>query len=422
MLRLRPAVSLSHLLLAGALACTASESARDADVAAATDTAPAADAVPVVDTVSPDAADVVERPPHLVGPVDGPGPFDVGFRVVEVTYTPTAATDGEPLVLPARTLRLAVWYPAGARLGDPATYTLGITRLNVYSDAPVLAGPPAPVFVYSHGHQGFAEASYFLNEFFASHGYIALAPEHTGNTFFESPDRTTDSYLVRPLDIRAVLDWLYGLPPEDPLAGRAGDTVILAGHSYGGHTALATAGGVWQIDKAQADCAAGSTSPFCVGLDAAHVAAYRHGLGDPRIDAAITLAAGDAFAFTPDGLRDLAVPTLLITGGRDLASADPMSGDLLWNALPDGDRFARLAMPDAAHLTFTVTCEELGQLTEGDGCDGPPYLDPVEAHRVIDTYALAFVRAHLDDDATGWDVLLGRLPIAPASTATFTTH
>ncbi len=403
------------------LGCSSTAGSDTADVTQAShDVTQAPPDVPASEThLAP--ADAAAPPPHLSGQIDAAGSFRVGFRSESVTYTPSAVTDGdEPLVLPERTLSVSVWYPASSTVGDPATYTLGITRPNIHTGAAPLDARELPVLVYSHGHQGFAEASFFLTEHFASHGFIVVAPNHTGNTFIDSPTRTVDSYLVRPLDVAAVLDWLYGLPPSDPLAGRASDVVTLTGHSYGGFTALAAAGGVWSIDAAVESCATGWDSPFCDGLDAAHIAAFRHGLRDPRIDAVVTMAAGDAFAFTPDGLAGLEVPTLLITGGRDAASRDAMSGDLLWTALPLGDRFARLSLPNAGHLTFTDTCEVVGQISEGDGCDGPPFVVPSEAHYAINTYATAFVRGHLYADPAGLEVLAGTRYVVPPGVAALT--
>jgi hypothetical protein len=78
----------------------------DADAAADADAAPeTADAAP----------EVSSRSRTLDAPVDGPGPFHVGYRTIEHTYTPTGLT--EP-----RTITLHVWYPTTASTGDTPTY------------------------------------------------------------------------------------------------------------------------------------------------------------------------------------------------------------------------------------------------------------------------------------------------------------
>jgi predicted dienelactone hydrolase len=387
-----------------------------ADASPASDTTgpSPSDAGPVPEDGETSAPDVPEVPDYLAPVVDAAGPYRVGFRVMSTTYTPKA---GEVALAP-RTLRVAVWYPASDTKGPAAEYTLGIVRTMIHTGATPRGEAPMPVMVLSHGNFAFAESAYFIAEHFASHGWLVAAPDHTGNTVLDlGLAVTAATYLTHPKDVSATLDLLGTLPTDDPLAGRAGETVVVSGHSFGGYAAMAVAGARYDMATLEPACDAGSAEPFCNGLSLDLRLAFRAGLRDPRVDAIIPMAPGAFYVFGPAGPGAIPVPVLLVTGARDLQTPDASEGDPFWAALPLRSDVLRVAFPDAGHMTFSVTCIELGPIGEGDGCGGPPFIDPVEAHRVIDTYATAFVRAFLFDDADGKALLAGTPPVAPAGEA-----
>jgi dienelactone hydrolase len=112
--------------------------------------------------------------------------------------------------------------------------------------------------MFSHGSGGDPAGYVSLTEYLASHSYIVVAPEHTGNRFVDSiaglcetlpiPSRPcTDANAKiladRPQDISFVLDQvLAGKTSVDPAAIDA-DRIGMYGHSAGGYTTLAVAGG-----------------------------------------------------------------------------------------------------------------------------------------------------------------------------------
>ena len=107
-----------------------------------------------------------------------------------------------------------------------------------------------PVMVFSHGNSSLAEQSYYLTEYFASHGWVVIAPNHTHNTVSDSPGAINyHSALTRPQDITAVLDWLDAVPQDHFLHGRTTDQIVLSGHSFGGYTTLASAGATFAVDS-----------------------------------------------------------------------------------------------------------------------------------------------------------------------------
>ncbi|HFE47116.1 MAG TPA: hypothetical protein ENJ18_16795, partial [Nannocystis exedens] len=218
-------------------------------------------------------------------PADEPGPYGIGFRTIDVTYTP-AGFDEE------RTINVSIWYPTDDASGNPTVYFDLITRDEVYLDATPTAGLH-PVFAFSHGNGGIAEQSYFLTEHFASHGWIVVAPDHTGNTIADiDAALIPDMVVLRPLDITAMLDEVYDLPASDPLAGLLDDVLVASGHSFGGYTTLALAGGSFDVDSIVDECEIDPMGLVCASLTPERIAQLKAGFADPRVDLALPLTPG----------------------------------------------------------------------------------------------------------------------------------
>jgi predicted dienelactone hydrolase len=185
----------------------------------------------------------------------GRGPFPVGVRSTDL-HDPTRD----------RTLPTEIWYPAGAaHRGQDLTeatqdeYSILIGLPGVRQEAVRDAAPAAgrfPLVIFSHGYSGHRRQSTFWTTHLASHGYVVVAPDHTGNTTKEIIEQTlaaqsgkavpslldniTSSTTQRPDDARFVLAQMLDggagslAPPID------GEHVGMAGHSFGGWTTLTT--------------------------------------------------------------------------------------------------------------------------------------------------------------------------------------
>ncbi|MCB9548412.1 MAG: alpha/beta hydrolase [Myxococcales bacterium] len=355
---------------------------------------------------APDAEVTVDEgvPPPPAEPGD-PGPYRVGFHTETITYAnPALAAD--------RPLDLHWWYPTVAERGEAVRYAGIFPRFDVLGDAPPLDGP-LPLVVFSHGNGGLAEQSYFLTEFLATHGFVVVAPDHTGNTFEDDSQPTWRLFELRPQDIKAVLDHADALPAGHPLAGHLGPQRGMTGHSFGGYTSLAVAGAGFDVAAIQAGCAAPpeSETDACHYLaDAGTQARYAAAFGDARFQAAIPLTPAGAGLFGGDpGLAGIAIPTLMMTAGRDATLPNPLQGDPLWAGITQADSL-RLDFLEAGHFTFSDACTIAPAAVMNDGC-GPDFLDNTTAHRLINAYALAFLRLHLLGDAQDLDLLDGSLRI-----------
>ncbi len=330
------------------------------------------------------------------------GPHGVGFMTTELSYAdPLEGVEGYEGT-GDRPLYLAAWYPSTeVTAGEEIRYRGAFLRSDAVEGAAWAETPAGgfPVAVFSHGHQGFAEASSFLMAHLASHGWVVLAPDHTGNTTFDSADRTTDIFAHRPLDLSAVFDAALG-GQIDGVAELDPDTLTLMGHSFGGYTLFATAGGAYDLDTLLPACEDGSgPSSFCSTMSDDYIALFSAGFEDERVKAWIPLAPGDHTLFGESGLGALNAPVLLQTG-----SVDPRTGDSsapYWEALGGDDRHLHLEITGGGHQTFT---DFSGTLEDPEGL-----IEAEPGWTIVKAVTLAFARRHGLQDETVQPVLDGEI-------------
>jgi predicted dienelactone hydrolase len=340
------------------------------------------------------------------------GSFEVGYREITISYE-DAGTMNEREVL------LRVWYPAQDDSGaPPARYAVGgVINIptNVALDAPPITGEPnLPLAIYSHGNGGEGLLGYPYGELMASHGWVLVSPNHTGNTafdFLDSPDPFTRSALDRPNDITAIIDELETGFVGDDLEGKADtSSVFLFGHSFGGYTTFVSAGAGVDFDGIAESCD-GQTSDACDLIANPDVeAAYRAGFLDERIVALAPQA--PAIGTIANGeLGLLEVPSMLMSGLLDQTTTQEESAEPAWAGLDHPDDLW-VEMPKGAHFTFITICHDLTQdLLDffrpdagDDGC-GEEFIDTREAVPVLAAYVFAFARRHVLGQ-TEWDAVL----------------
>ncbi|MEZ4234575.1 MAG: hypothetical protein R3F59_00100 [Myxococcota bacterium] len=265
------------------------------------------------------------------------GPYGAGSLALSITGTT------------GTTLPVQLWYPTDA--ADSDVLYDGLFPGRAALDAEPACEAVRGLVAFSHGYGGTRFQSTFLTEHLASHGWAVVAPDHTGNTVFDDTAPFDELVVRRPQDVQDAVDAALGELAGclDPAAG-----YVVAGHSFGGYTALALAG-----------------APV-------HAAAGTVDLGDPRVTAAVGLAPWDGFGAITDGTADIAVPTLIVTGARD--ETTPLAqGQRLSDPLTVSPRWLGV-LADAGHLTFSpIACT----VETGDGC-GPDYVDLDVASRLVD--------------------------------------
>ncbi len=237
-----------------------------------------------------------------------------------------------------RPISWSVWYPTDAEPTDEdkANDSRRIFMLGDVSEGALLSGDRErwPVVMLSHGTGGTAEGLGWLAYELARHGYIAIAPNHHGNTGVE-PFRA-EAFICwweRASDLSLLLDHLTA---AGLFAGKLDlDRVSAAGFSIGGYTALVLAGArtsveqfqEWGRDKGALARGTGEFPnvaerlPDLMKTSESFRAAFARqsdDLCDPRIKSVVAIApAPPVRGFLPESVKAINIPVHLVTSGAD---------------------------------------------------------------------------------------------------------
>ncbi len=187
---------------------------------------------------------------------------------------------------------------------------------------------PGPMVVLSHGFGADRHFLDYLAHHLASHGVTVVALEHPGsNVEALIRDHGTllpaEEFVERPRDVSFILDRLEDLNQHSFfLRDRLSmNDITLIGHSLGGYTGLVLAGGKMNPI---------ALTDFCAGLDvaasspadwfqcsAADAKLPPESLTDGRISRLVLMNPLAGYIFGSDGLRQVKVPSLVITSTND---------------------------------------------------------------------------------------------------------
>ncbi|RME03993.1 MAG: hypothetical protein D6812_04730 [Deltaproteobacteria bacterium] len=321
------------------------------------------------------------------------GPYDVGVTTIEII---DEAREGRRLVT-------EIWYPADLEGKPPGEYYAHLLWGNALRDAkPDPSGGPYPLIVFSHGSNAIRLQSVFLTEHLASFGYIVVAPDHPGNTFYDSDDiLTARGAIDRPLDIRTVIDTILAMDEAGtfPVGGIVDETKIgMTGHSYGAYTTLMVCGAKVNVDVARARCAEGKDddcemvryAEALFGEDVQWVS-----LPDPRVDACVPMAPGGYRYFGEEGLSPIALPQAVMGAMKDTITEYDVEILPIYDAI--SVQKSLLSLKYRNHYAFS----DILYIRPATGWRCRTFADchnPDPSHEVIVAIATAFFGLHLGQD------------------------
>jgi len=275
---------------------------------------------------------------------DRSGIYAVGHETVAITDSSSG-----------KVITADLWYPAvDGATGTATRYALLPTA---YFDSKVaIEGAPIntmgnfPFVVYSHGSGGQSFVASFLTEDIASHGYVVLSANHDGNTAADqllgrSVSQDQNDFL-RPTVVKTLIDWATAQssgagsstlsPSSYPKLKGAIDPnrIGLVGHSYGGYTVLATAGGH--------SGPAGTIAP------------------DPRIKAVVGQAPYTR-RLSDSELAGIKIPVMLMVGTKDITTPLELDSQRPFDLI-SGPPVVLVVMTDAAHQSYTDVCMYLDEI------------------------------------------------------------
>jgi predicted dienelactone hydrolase len=254
-------------------------------------------------------------------PVDQ-GPYAVGLRLIPLVD----ASRGN------RNMLIALWYPAvQPDAPDPQQRMMGVPEeVGWLRAVPDLQEAPYPLILYSHGLGGGPLDRRATEAFLASHGYVVVGLAHVEDTL-------ATAFVDRPIDVIFTLDQLAAMSTGELAGLMDTQNVGMMGDSFGAYTTLLMTGA--RIDPAIV--AALESKPTVPGdtddprrvfpeWNWDQLAAYRapfalpqlgdasSPLTDLRIRAAVMNSPCWAYIFGEKGLAAATVPSLIVSGTRDV--------------------------------------------------------------------------------------------------------
>jgi len=333
------------------------------------------------------------------------GPYGVGVRTeVFVDEDRVCAITDKP-----RTLVTEIWYPIakdsdeqplnkfedfwqrpeGVGMGKVAIGAFGgdFDKVNesfknvARRNAPLDDGT-FPLLVFSHGNGGFRHQNTYQTEYLASHGYIVVAPDHTGNAavtilpdqivLYNRKSRSEERRDDRPEDVAFLISHAQKLAASKDhwFSGQlVAEQIGVLGHSFGGYTASRAT----EIDT--------------------------------RIKAIIPMTLAGTLSTSGDG-PPCKVPMLVILGDTDRTVGQRGNdASTAYFEKATGPKYL-LNFKNAGHFTFTEMTQINTNFGDGigiekgkDGGDDFTFSDALEDQRITNEYSVAFFDAFLKDDA-----------------------
>jgi predicted dienelactone hydrolase len=258
---------------------------------------------------------------------------------------------------------------------------------------------PFPTIVFSHGAGGAGDARMPLIRFWASHGYVVLAPTHADSIALrreKEPDVTMGGTLRKAMadgegwknrarDVSFVIDSLGEIQEQVPAVKGKIDAKRLGvgGHSYGAYTSQLLAGARVIMPGA---------------LEASTLADER-----PRAFLLLSPQGRGQMGLAANSWAKIARPMMVMTGSRDRGATGQGPEQKLepFKFAPAGDKYGVL-IQDAYHMSFLGRPAELGPgpgLLSALTSPGIAETDQAAVFNCIKVATIAFWDAYLKDDA-----------------------
>ncbi|BAC08826.1 alpha/beta hydrolase [Thermosynechococcus vestitus] len=220
--------------------------------------------------------------------------------------------------------------------------TTGSIPADLY--VPIGITAPAPLIIISHGLASDRRTFAYLAEHLASYGLAVLAVTHPGSdasrigSFLSGVpldyENLPKDWVQRPLDLKFGVDAVAALVQKNPALKIDTKNVGLFGHSMGGFTVLAAAGGTVDWNAVKQRCLAAANDLFifnisvplqCRSLGLADVPSP---LADPRVKSVIAVNPVSSLLIGERGMANIKVPVLIVSSSKDVF-APPLEEQIL---------------------------------------------------------------------------------------------
>lgn len=258
-----------------------------------------------------------------------------------------------------------IHYPA-TEPSVPAAF--GPYIMNVSPGAGIMKGR-FPLVVISHGSGGSHLLYRTISIHLAKNGYVVVMPEHYGNNRNNNTLADTKENLVnRPRHISLTIDEiLYKSSLGNSIEA---ESIAVIGHSMGGYTALALAGGIPRTKEGEK-------------VEAP---------SDPRVKALVLMAPGAGWFM--NSLQRVNIPILMYTAEHDPVTP-VWNAEVVMNSVPDKSLVTHRMIKNAGHFSFLSPFPESMKKPEFLPSTDPAGFDREEFHKHLPEEILFFLDHHL---------------------------
>ncbi len=274
-------------------------------------------------------------------------------------------------------ITVALFYPSAAPGREIPMGPFSIRAAIRGASAPTVKG----LIVLSHGLGGVELAHSRLAEALAARGYLVAALRHPGDNYLDGSlfKKTPERYFAeRPRQVSRVLDALLADPQwKDRIARDAkGPRIGVLGHSAGGYTVLALAGGVPDLAQSKQHCQEeGQDDPLYCGTVGAGWPIVPPQAGPPLKDErvrAVVAMAPMGVVFTAVSLAKVQVPVAVYAGVKDRWLVPRFHAMWVAKNIPGAELHL---VPNAWHFAFMDAPSMPIQTPDGDIAADPPGFD-----------------------------------------------
>ncbi len=222
-----------------------------------------------------------------------------------------------------------------------------------------------PLVIISHGNGGSHLLYRTISTHLAKNGYIVAMPEHYGNNRNNNQlENTNENLINRPRHVSLTIDQILS---EDIFGKNVSlNNIAVIGHSMGGYTALALAGGIPRTREGEKI----EVSP------------------DPRVKAIVLLAPGTGWFM--NSLENVTIPILMLTAEHDLITPS-WNAEIVLNHVPDKAQVNYRMVENAGHFSFLspfpIAMRNPNFLPSTD----PEGFDREQFHKLLPTEVLEFL-------------------------------
>ena len=249
-----------------------------------------------------------------------------------------------------------------------------------------------PLIVISHGMLEDRFSHHDTAEALADAGFAVVVFNHTQDSSDNIHDKSVadiSSFLVRPVDIKRVIDFVLVSPPTgvkiDPRR------IGLFGFSRGGYTGLVLAGADPDFETLIIPCP--DNILMCQQIKEHKIPAHAPGY-EPRIKAYVIADPVNLFA-SKSSLQNVKAPIQLWSSDLGGMGVRPEDVAAVRTNLPIQPEFHRAA--GAGHLSFDCPCSEdqVKASSPSVVCTDPPGFDRIAFHRKFNAIVVDFFRRQL---------------------------